>query len=332
MGASLYNKRMVLLGAGVGFMYGLFARYIFAYDALQSVFRVMSVAFIFGAPTSLGFLTVYIAERQSPPGTYNWGTRLVLPWLPAVAALGAALALAWEGLICIFLWLPLFLFLASAGGLLAGLVRYLIGKAGRGERLGYCFAVLPFLLAPVEKQFTPPDRIITVGTQIEISSDAQTIWENIERVPAIRAEEHRFYATHLLGFPKPVEAKLYGTGVGAVRHATFEGGVLFIETITEWEPQKHLSFSIKADTAKIPATTLDQHVTVGGPYFDVLQGTYDIQIVNTQKAILHLSSRHRLSTHFNLYSGWWTSFIMRDTQNHILKIIKQRCESRTKVK
>jgi hypothetical protein len=330
LGVPIFNKRMLLAGVCVGFAYGLLARWVFAYHSFQKMFEVMSVAFIFGAPTVLGFLTVYIAEQREPEGTYNWGTRLILPWLPALAALFAALLLAWEGIICIFLWLPLFLVLSSAGGVLAGLVRLLVRKSGKGQKLGYCLAIVPFLLAPLEKQLPLPQQTITVDTQIEINSDAQTIWANIERVPAIRAEEHSFYLTHLLGFPKPVEARLIGAGVGAVRHATFEGGVLFVETVTEWETGKHLAFSIKADTSQIPATTLDQHVTVGGPYFDVLQGAYDIEIINAQKAILHLSSRHRLSTRFNSYAGWWTRFIMRDTQNHILKIIKQRCENNTK--
>ena len=323
----MINKRLLVAGAIAGILYGLFARLFFAYEAFEGVFTVMSLAFIFGAPTVLGFLTVYIGEKGQPPGTVNWAMRLFLPWLSALASLAAALVLAWEGIICIVLWLPLFLILSSIGGLIAGLLLYLLRKYGKSENLGYCIIVLPFLLAPLESKVSLANRIVAVNTQIEINSDASTIWQNIERVPAISATEHSTYLTNIIGFPKPVEAKLFGEGVGAVRHATFERGVLFIETITEWESQKHLSFSIKADTGSVPPTTLDQHVIIGGPYFDVLQGTYDIETVNDRKAILHLSSRHRLSTHFNFYSEWWTSFIMRDTQNQILKIIKRRCEN-----
>lgn len=326
----MVNKKLLGVGAIAGVLYGIFARIFFAWGALEGVFTIMSFTFIFGTPTILGFLTVYIAEKEQTPGTINWGLRLVLPWLPTLTALGAALALAWEGVICIFLWVPLFLILASLGGLIAGFLLFLLRKYGKNQSLGYCIIVLPFLLAPLESRIPLLTKLVEVKTQIEINSDVATIWQNIERVPAIRAEEHSRYLTNLIGFPRPVEAKLFGEGVGAVRHATFERGILFVETITEWEPQKHLSFSIKADTANIPATTLDQHITVGGPYFDVLQGTYDIEVINSKKVILHLSSQHRLSTHFNFYSEWWTSFIMRDTQNQILKIIKQRCENQTK--
>jgi hypothetical protein len=33
-----------------------------------------------------------------------------------------------------------------------------------------------------------------------------------------------------------------------------------------------------------------------------------------------------LSTRFNFYSSLWTDFIMSDTQQYILEVIKRRCE------
>ena len=87
-----------------------------------------------------------------------------------------------------------------------------------------------------------------------------------------------------------------------------------------------LVFSIKANTESIPSATLDAHVTIGDQYFDMLQGEYDIEPIDVNKVILHLSSTQRLSTRFNAYTALWTEAIMRDIQNYILKIIKHRCE------
>ena len=67
-------------------------------------------------------------------------------------------------------------------------------------------------------------------------------------------------------------------------------------------------------------------MTIGGPYFDVLEGSYKIERAEEGKVKLHLSSVHRLSTRFNFYSGVWTDFIMRDIQNSILEVIKHRCQ------
>jgi len=102
---------------------------------------------------------------------------------------------------------------------------------------------------------------------------------------------------------------------------------LFVETIDRWEPERELSFAIKADAKSIPPTTLDEHVTVGGPYFDMLEGTYRIERISDQQVVLHLSSKHRLSTRFNFYAGRWTDYIMRDIQENILGVIKRRCET-----
>lgn len=65
---------------------------------------------------------------------------------------------------------------------------------------------------------------------------------------------------------------------------------------------------------------------MGSRFFDVLEGEYSIEPVAPGRVILHLASTHRLSTHFNLYSGLWTDFIMRDVQESILEILKRRCE------
>jgi hypothetical protein len=114
--------------------------------------------------------------------------------------------------------------------------------------------------------------------------------------------------------------------VGGVRHATFERGVRFVETVTTWEPDRRLAFSIEADPATIPAVALDEHVTVGGPFFDVLNGEYRIEPLSPGRVRLHLRSTHRLSTRFNAYSGLWTDFILSDVQTAILEVLKRRCE------
>ena len=55
---------------------------------------------------------------------------------------------------------------------------------------------------------------------------------------------------------------------------------------------------------------LDRHVTIGGRYFDVLQGTCVIE--PTPGGVrLHLTSNLRVSTHFNPYAGPWADAIMR---------------------
>jgi hypothetical protein len=162
---------------------------------------------------------------------------------------------------------------------------------------------------------------------IDIQASPAVVWRNIERVPPIRRDELPPSWARSIGFPDPVEATLSQEGVGGVRRASFAGGVLFLETVDIWEPEHRLAFSIAAQTDQIPATTLDEHVRVGGPYFDVLRGQYRLEPLTNGMTRLHLSSRHRISTDFNWYAHLWTDAVMSDLQKRILKVIRQRCEA-----
>jgi hypothetical protein len=320
------QHRLLLSGVLIGVLYGAVARASFGYHWVRDdLFGLMSVSFLFLVPLVLGFLAVYLGERGGPP--WSWGKRILVPWASALLALGGALVLAWEGIICIFLWVPLFLVMSSLGGIAAGLVRKLRPTGTPPYVLAFVL-LLPFAVSPLEHRLPVPEERRVVRTEIVIAAPVATVWQNIERVRKIEPGEHRWSLFHALGFPRPVEATLSREGVGGVRHATFEGGVLFLETITDWQPGRRLAFSIHADPTSIPQTTLDEHVTVGGPFFDVLEGVYEIEPVAPGRVVLHLASTHRLSTRFNAYSGLWTDLIMRNVQEYILEILKRRCENR----
>jgi len=320
---TLSLKHLLLNGAILGAAYGVFARFVFGLGVLEKFFEVMSEAFIIGVPLALGFITVWFGEDQNKG---NWGLWIIMPWVATTACLVCALALAWEGLICIILLLPIALFLSSIGGLLAGICLKIV-KSRRDRN--YCVAIvalLPFAVAPIEQLKSAGSEIRTAPTQIKIHASTRTVWNQIRSVPMITEKEQSFSFSHMIGFPRPLEAKLEGEGVGAVRYATFEKGVLFVETINEWDEPRRLSFSIRADTKSIPPKTFDEHVIIGGRYFDVLTGTYWIDDIGNGDVILHLNSSQRLSTRFNFYSHFWTEYLMADLQNYILAIIKKRCE------
>lgn len=316
-----YLRLGIAIGAGVA--YGLATRLIFGLDLDQRWFEIMSTTFIFVVPVSIGALSVLLlpAERAA-----RWGAVVGTSLASAFLTAASALVLAWEGLICAIVWLPIFLLLALAGGLLAASYRLV---RGRGSQVPvFCAVVLlPFALSPLEQQVpVPPEAMHTVTNRIEIAASAATIWDEIREVPPITEDELPASFAHAIGFPKPVEARLVGRGVGAVRHASFEGGVVFYETVTRWEPHRVLTFSI--DPEHVPAYTFDQHVAIGGPYFDVLDGTYRIEPVGPDRSVLILESTQRLSTRFNGYTQLWTNFFMSDIQQRILEVIKQRSEAR----
>lgn len=314
----LLNRRTLvatLLGA-VG--YGLAARLAFSESLPIAV--PMTFAFIFLVPLAVGYAA---ASGAAPDGRAKRES--------AFLALGAAamvlitvLAVGVEGLICVVMMAPIFLLMALLGSGLAHLVRSVRSRRMRSTAL-LVVLMLPYAAGPLEQRMPQAQSRRVVENRIRIRADAAEVWRHITRVPPIRPEEYRTTFIHRIGFPRPIQATLSYEGVGGVREASFERGVLFRETVTEWVPRRRLSFTIAVDS--IPTKTLDQHVTVGGEYFDVLDGTYEIVPLGAGEVELRLWSTHRLSTHFNPYASLWTDLVMRQIQGNILEVVRARAEA-----
>jgi hypothetical protein len=327
------KARINLAALGLSAAYGIAARLAFTVQpnsphsqTVNQAFWIMTIAFLFGVPFVMGYLAVtarFQIQREAggerPPVAY-W---VFFPWLPALAAMLLAALLAWEGSICLLFAAPIMLLMASIGGIAAGLTQW---RRFRPAQLSVV-ALLPFLLVLLESRVPDPLDLRTVETSILIHAPTAAIWQNIIRVPAIDAKDLPASWVRTVGFPRPVEATLSHEGVGGVRHASFTGGLVFAETIDRWNDLHDLRFSIRANSSSIPPTTLDEHVKVGGRYFDVLEGEYRLEPLEDGDTLLHLSSRERVSTHFNLYAGFWTDAVMRSIQNSILQVIKKRVES-----
>lgn len=315
------ERKLLIFGAAVGFLYGLAIRLLPRvlpryYDSF-----VMTAGFTCFLPFAMGFVTVYLAESKEQQRAWSW---VLLPWVPLAMGLAASMLMLLEGFICIIMFAPLGMLLSSTGGLLGGFAGRYFQRA-RGLTVS-CVALLPLLVAPWENRVLYHLELRNVENVIDIHAPGGVVWRNIERVPAIRADELPGSWSHRIGFPDPVEATLSHEGLGGIRHATFAGGVLFVETIDVWEPEHRLGFSIQAQTDQIPKTTLDEHVRIGGQYFDVLHGEYRLEPLANGVTRLHLSSRHRVSTDFNWYAHLWTDAVMSDLQKRILFVVQQRCE------
>ncbi len=330
------ERRRYLFAVAAGLIYGLSLRLIFHGPQLISTpnsppFRspfypndlwVMTAGFLVVVTFVMGWIAV---TGTASDDRFHWAHWIFTPWLAVLLGDLCVLIAGMEGWICMIFAIPITLAISSIGGITAGLIGR--GRLLKGRSTTACLALLPFLLAGIEMQLNAPLEVRTVQTSILIHAPASRVWENIERVPAISPTEIPPTWTHSIGFPLPVEATLDHEGVGGIRHASFQGGLLFIETIDRWVPGQAIGFKITADTAHIPPTTLDEHVTIGGRYFDVLNGEYRLEPLPDGDILLHLSSQERLSTDFNAYAALWSDAVMKDLQQSILQVVKNRCET-----
>ncbi|WP_342645686.1 hypothetical protein [Mucilaginibacter sp. CSA2-8R] len=316
-----YNLRKIAIVIVIPLIFALVVHFLFGVSNWGRLFSVMSISFLFLVPFGIGALTIYLSDVEKVKSKLY---RAFMPWVPIFAFLVVTLVFALEGWACWLMALPLFLAAASLGGAVAG--HYKLKKNSQENTYLTFVVLLPFLLSPLENWIGSIANVYEAYTFIDLKADKAKIWQNVTRVKAIKRQDDKGWLTSTLGFPRPVRAELNYNGVGGYRKAIFEKGLVFYEQVTDYEDLRQMRFTIKAHPYEIPSATMDEHVVIGGNYFDVLDGTYVLQKLNANTYRLHLYSHFKLTTTFNFYAAWWASWIMKDIQNNILQVIKQRVE------
>ncbi len=302
--------------------YAIAMRLFFGVKDWEQLYSVMSVTFLFCLPTVVGALCVYFSSEENAASI---AYRIIVPWVPVFAFLLLTLIFSIEGFACWLMVLPLFLIAASIGGFIGA---YIKRRNKRNNFYVSALVLLPFVMSPIENRVGAIPGTYIANTTIDITASATEVWGNVTRVKEIPAVQDKGWLTRFLGFPRPVRAELNFEGVGGYREAVFTKGLVFHEKVLEYTDKKKMVFSIKANPYEIPSTTMDEHVVIGGNYFDVLNGTYELEQLNATTCRLHLYSRFKLSTTFNFYASWWARWIMQDIQNNILQVIKKRAETK----
>ncbi len=304
-------------------LFALLLRIIFGASIFDDFLSVMTWTFFLLVPAAIGALTIYYSSIEK---VKSMNYRFFAPWVPIISVIFLTILIGLEGWACWIMISPLFLIFSSIGGLIAGYFK--IKKSKKQENLNLSILVLlPFIIAPIENSIPRNPEVFKTYTSIIINSDKAKIWQNVTSVREIKATEDSSTLTKWLGFPKPIKAELDKQEVGGYRKAIFEKGLIFHETVTEYKDLNLMRFKIKANTYEIPSTTLDEHILIGGEYFDMLDGTYELEKINEHQYKLILYSNFSMKTTFNSYAGVWGTWIMKDIQNNILKVIKERSEN-----
>lgn len=317
------DRRTGWIVLGCGLLYGGAARLMFGLDALERwLGGAATMVFIWLVPFAMGSLVAFLGmSLTSNESVSYWGVGM--PALTVLVGVIVSLVTGFEAAFCVLVAAPILFPLVILGGVIAALV---VKKTGQGRTYVTAAVLLPYAAAPIEQAIALPEEILSIENRIVIQASPERVWEEIASVPAISRDELRGSWIHTLGFPRPIAAVLEGEGVGAVRVATFEREVSFFEVVTEWRPAETIAFSIEADPQFVPANAFDEHVIIGGRFYDVLDGRYRIEDRGDGSVVLHLSSRHRLNTHLGRYASWWSGQVMGEIQGNILHVIRQRAE------
>lgn len=280
----------------------------------------VSITYIFALPLILGAIPVLFSTKEQ---LESYKTYLIIPWGITLIFFLLAWGLDFEGMICLVIIVVPFLFLGTLGAFIFRLIK--LKNQGNGTKL-YASLFLPLLILGIETNFQATDQIHTVSTAIEIEADKSKIWDNVKNVKDIQPDEIETHFVHLIGIPKPLNGEIDKDGIGGTRHITWDKGIKFEEKITSWDDSNGFTYDINVDPNSIPPTTLDEHVMIGGKYFDVLNGSYKIEKLSEEKSKVILTCSYRVTTNLNLYSKLWADFILDDFNKMILEVIKKRSE------
>ena len=311
----------------VGALYGLVMRLAFGVPWMDprsshGVTGPMLASFVVGVPLVIGVFTVHAARKWSPSLLFA----LFGPWVPtACFAAGTGLILI-EGSVCIAMALPIFCIVASLGGLLCWIVLKFVDVPQGGVN---ALMLLPLLLAWPESQEPLPRAISRSEQALHIAAPPEVVWGLINHATQIAPAEMRDGLAFRIGVPYPREAITQAAGGGRVRKLRWAGGVAFDEPITAWEENRYIAWTYAFGPDSFPPGTLDEHVLIGGKYFDLVDTSYRL-VPEGGGTRLEIVVDYRVSTHFNWYAAPAGRLLVDDAARAILRFYKHRGEAAAK--
>lgn len=305
-----------------GALYGVLIRVLFG--ALPTSFHgPMSAAFLVGTPLVVGALTIYGARHKGQT-VLLW---LFAPWgTIALMLVGCAVTLL-EGSICIALMSPLFLVCGSIGGMAMGIALKIAPL--KHSHLS-ALAALPLLVLFGEQNIPLPSKESEIRQSVHVNAPPRAVWEQILTARSIQADELPLSLTHFIGVPKPLEGINVVTQDGEIRFSQWERGVNFRALVTERKEYEKITWRYVFDAHSFPKGSMDDHVAIGGRYFDLSDTTFNLYALPDGGTQLEIVAHYRITSSINLYAVPAAKILGRDfvaTILHLYKIRSERAKS-----
>ncbi len=230
------------------------------------------------------------------------------------------LLFAIEGLICISMAAPFGLFLTGLGCLVG---RKIINKTTKHAPAAMLIfiGVIP-LISFIEKDIPP--TVTAVVSSIEINADAATVWQNVVEFPQLDEPTEFIFKT---GIAYPINAKIDGEGVGAIRHCNFTTGS-FVEPITVWDKPRLLKFDVAEQPAPMKELSFwDIDAPHLNDYFVSKQGQFKLISLPNGNTLLEGTTWYYHNIKPAFYWQLWSNHIIHKIHLRVLMHIKTNAES-----
>jgi hypothetical protein len=301
-----------------GAIAGILLRLLFSGSG-GSAWSAMAGAFIYAAPVVVGMVTVYLAERQQ---RRTWGYYIAAPFGATALFVAGTMLLMIEGWICAVIIIPMFAVLGAAGGLVMGVVCRLTNWP---RPTLYCFAAVPVLTASLGSAIPTPTGLGRIERSVVIDAPAAVVWHRLNQIEDIRPDEMADAWAMRIGVPLPMSGTTRQTPQGLVRESRWGKSVHFDELIQDWQPERYVRWTYRFAPDSFPRHALDDHVVIGGHYFDLLDTSYALGAEGGATR-LTMQVNYRISTQFNFYADWAAQLLLGNLSQTGLRLYKNRSE------
>ncbi|RZF51237.1 hypothetical protein EXE30_11725 [Acinetobacter halotolerans] len=282
---------------------------------------LMSSIMVILIPLILGALFEYIMIREQQNSILLSKIFKIQP-LVLVIVIAFCVVVLKEGIICLIMFLPILLI-----GLLVGaaLIRLICHYLGKPSVKIYSIALLPLILWLLLPDFNRTQYEQTQRSMV-IHAPAEKVFHAINNIGQIQSQEVKNSFIFTMGFPKPISGMTEQKDDQLIRTIHWERGIKFKENVTASYPPYLLSWNYQFDPNSFPKGFLDDHLEIGGRYFDLLKADYELEEIDDKTTKLTLTIDYRISTEYNWYSKLWANFILNEFSDVVMNLHKQRLE------
>ena len=233
------------------------------------------------------------------------------------------LVFAIEGVICIAMAAPLAVLLTWTGTLIGYITNN--NKPSGGIPITLLLIVIIPTMAFIEKTDNP--NLTSVTTSIEINADPKTVWINVIEFPQLSQPTEFIFKT---GIAYPINAKIDGRGVGAIRHCNFTTGS-FVEPVTVWNESQLLRFDVIEQPAPMKEINFwDINAPHLHDYFVSKQGQFKLTRLSNGKTLLEGTTWYYHNIKPAIYWQIWSNHIIHKIHERVLTHIKANSENAKK--
>jgi len=281
---------------------------------------MLTQAFLLYLPFSIGALVEYVSSLHRPRrALYTFFRQIILV---AVLLLLGLIVLG-EGIICLIMAAPIFLICSSLG---AFLMRWCCRKLWRPYKKLYSIGLLPLIALLLFPDLGQYQQGMT-RQELIINAPIEELFTSINHIQNIQPNEVKHSPIFTMGFPKPLSGMTVNTKAGLIRQIEWQRGIHFQEKIIRSEAPYKLMWTYIFTPQSFPKGSLDDHLEMGGAYFNLLTTDYELQAINQHQTRLILQIDYRLSTEVNWYADLWVRYVLNEFSDVVLHIYKNRLEN-----